>query len=455
MKVLFANLGTSDVKVKGEGLEDQRDGAIKLLNDLREVADEKDFVAAVAEDIQLPLLEAAIEKCGGVIDLLVIFVTDQPRSVGEKIWKKDTVETGKLVKFLYENNIGRFSEKVRQIEQKIISGQPNLYDEMLRLYPGMLNELGNIMAQMGGRKADEVYISITAGTPACNLALLYASVNAITIPGFKRYLYTSEREGRADFLQMQTMISRLELLNLVDRLLDRWDYDGVMKLVEASSDRSSSHLINMLKALESRLNFRFEDIDTDLRGSISSYEGEIFQQLMSEVTTIKEAADLVDTEQQLSHSGPLYNEIFWNMAIRYEVGNFLDFIGRFYRLIEGLLRFEACRVNKCSIVGLKNVIGINTEKPTRGDLHEYIKRPDANANPVLVKWCAKTDDLVKARHGITHGMLGLSRRRIEKLWKGDILSDTRKMLEQYFGMNFINPFDKYNEWLKEYCRDVL
>ena len=57
------------------------------------------------------------------LDLLVAFVTDQhPRSA--KSFLKDTIYTGKLIKLLYENNIGRFANKVKKVELKVIRQAP-------------------------------------------------------------------------------------------------------------------------------------------------------------------------------------------------------------------------------------------------------------------------------------------------------------------------------------------
>lgn len=451
MRLLIANLGNSDVYVKGRKLTSQREEAKKLLQDFIDVDDDPKLVAEVVRDIDFPLLEAAIEKIGGPIDLLIAFVTDQPTSVGESIWLRDTIEVGRLVKYLYENNIGKFAQKVKHVELKLLQRRPNLYDDMMHIYPAMLKDLELIEGLEDAN--NEVFISLTGGTPACNMALLYSSINSISVPGYKRYLYTSESDGKAEFMQAQTMIGRVEVLKFIERLISRWDYDGVLKLLD-SSIKHDKHLINMLRALESRMNFRFEDIDTNLRKSLYTFEGNIFMELMKETECIISAINTVDTSTPV-HPELLFNELYWNMHIRYTIGNYVDFISRFYRLNEGMLRLEVCRINNCSVQELKQLVDIKTNKPTRHCLHKNILRNKEGANPDLVNWMNKDKEIIALRNGTIHYMKGLSKRSIEKKWGGDILADTRRMLERYFRMELKNPFDKYNEWVKKYCHQVL
>ncbi|HCX78374.1 MAG TPA: hypothetical protein DG577_03070 [Firmicutes bacterium] len=453
MRVLIANLGNSDVYVKGRKLTSQREEAKQLLQDFIDVADDAKLVAEVAHDIDLPLLEAALEKCGEPVDLLVAFVTDQPSSVGEKIWPRDTIEVGRLVKYLYEKNIGKFAQKVKRVKIKIIQRPPNIYDDMMHVYPDMLKELELIEGIKDADAKNEVFISFTGGTPACNIALLYSSINAMSVPGYKRYLYTSESNGKAEFMHTQTMIGRIEILKFIEGLITRWDYDGVIQLLDNSFSHDK-HLLNLLKALESRLNFRFEDIDTDIRGSLPNYEGNIFKELMEERDVLINAIDTVDTSAPV-HPEQLFNELYWSMRVRYEIGNYVDFISRFFRLVEGLLRLEACRINSCSVAELKNLVDIQTDQPGRLCLHHHILRNKKKANPDLVNWAIKANEIINLRHDTIHDMKGLSKRSISKEWGGDILADTEEMLEKYFDMKLINPFEKYNEWVISYCHQVL
>lgn len=420
-----------------------------MLQEFIDVADDPVVVEGFAQDIELPLLEAALEKIGEPLDVLIAFVTDQPTSVGEVIWRRDTIETGRLIKYLFENNIGKFAGKVKHVELKLIKNRPDLYDEMIYIYPSLLEEL---VQSEGLRDAEnEVFISLTGGTPACNIALLYSSINAMSVPGYKRYLYTSESDGKAQFLQAQTVIGRVEILKFIERLINRWDYDGVLKLLD-SSIKSDKHLINMLKALESRLNFRFEDIESDIHKSLRSFEGNIFCVFNDEAQSLIDAINTVDNREP-TQPELLFNELYWNLYTRFSKGNYVDFISRFYGLDEGMLRLETCRINKCSAEDFKKLVDIKSEKPTRRCLYQHILRNRTKANPVFVQWISAAENMVSLRHGTIHDMKGLSKRRIEKEWGGDILADTRKMLENYFKVDLVNPFD--NEWVIEYCHQVL
>lgn len=62
MKVLIANLGNSDVYSEGRRLANQREDAKKMLQEFIDVADDPVVVEGFAQDIELPLLEAALEK---------------------------------------------------------------------------------------------------------------------------------------------------------------------------------------------------------------------------------------------------------------------------------------------------------------------------------------------------------------------------------------------------------
>lgn len=65
---------------------------------------------------------------------------------------------------------------------------------------------------------------------------------------------------------------------------------------------------------------------------------------------------------------------------------------------------------------------------------DHIPRNKKKANPDLVNWVIKTEEIIYFRHNTIHDMKGLSKRSISKEWGGDIVADTEKMLEKYFGV---------------------
>ncbi len=453
MKVLIANIGNSDFKLRDQEVEDHRKEAREILN----CAEDRELLEQYSAEIELPLLEALLDECGTPVDLLVAFVTDQHPSVGEKFFKKDTIYTGKLIKLLYENNIGRFANKVKKVELKVIRQAPVDLDGLLKLYPTLLESIEENIS-----RCDEIYVSITGGTQTSVLSLLYSTLNSPILPGFKRYLYLNESTGKVQHLQTQTMLGRLEIINVIQRMLKQWDYNGISRLLD-SLFTTNKHLVNIVDALKMRRNFCFSRIDTCLRKSLSVIEGsqrDMFLCLQQEAIELEEAAKTFLSENP-SNPGMLINELFWNMAIKYEIGDYVDFLGRLYRFNEALMQYEICRINACAFTNIhsNNPLHFPDKEPTRSQMFHYLTNSNTNADKALVAWLKrlKASELIELRHNtiIAHSMNGAIEQEIKKAWNGDIIADTREMLEKYLCREIQNPFSKYNNWLSKYIHEVL
>lgn len=457
MKILIANIGNRDMKIRGKEKISERLAAQEVLD----FADDPELLREYSAEISFPLLEPLLEECGTPIDYLLAFVTDQHPSAGA-MYEKDTILTGHAIKTLFEKNIGRFAEKIKHVELVVVDESPVDLDSLMKLYPTKLEKLGEADDLTENQSSNEIFISITGGTPACNIALLYSTINSLAIPGFKNYLYVTEGTDRAQRLQAQTMIGRVEMIKFIERLLQQWDYNGISKLLD-SAFVQNKHLSNMVEALELRVNFHFSRIDTPLQRSLNYIEGshrEIFQDLFDETKAVNEAIDSFSSDTPKHPEVPL-NELFWNMAMKYEVGDYIDFIGRFYRFSEALMQLELCRINNCSLEQLKKVQGLNCigENLSRSEMHHYLVRPKIGAEENLVKWLKKvyTSKIIHLRNEtiIAHDMRGLSKKQIAKIWQGDIIADTKEMLEKYLGVVLVNPYDRYNSWLVRYIHEVL
>lgn len=160
---LLANVGNRDVLSSGEKIEPARSRGREILDRL-----EKN-----AQDLTLPLLTPAVRK---LLDHhqkieIVLFATDQPEGNPEEHREKDTLYLAEMAKALLEPPNG--PKGVERVWIKIIQVNPSLYDDTLAYFRATLSP-----RQGWIKNAEACYAYPVGGTPAANMGLLLAALEA-------------------------------------------------------------------------------------------------------------------------------------------------------------------------------------------------------------------------------------------------------------------------------------
>ncbi len=214
----FANVGQRDMRYKGRILprKSLREESENLLND-----------DTTWDDIAVPMLLSALRDAlsdVNKLDPLVLFGTDQ---TDEEFRRGDTINCAKIIKSLVPRYYGKSgSERVRAVGNiyvQPIRRQPNLYDSMMEEYDKHLRKLMAKFIPDDG----PIYVLCSGGTPQCNTALLFRSVELFGDRCI--VLYVSE-DGTPYRLDLPEQLLGTYRRATARELLRRWDFRGIAAL---------------------------------------------------------------------------------------------------------------------------------------------------------------------------------------------------------------------------------
>jgi len=214
----LANVGQKDMRYKGRILlpKSLRQESENLLND-----------DTTWDDIAVPMLLSALRDAlsdVNKLDPLVLFGTDQ---TDEEFRHGDTIHCAKIIKSLVPRYYGKSgSERVRAVGNiyvQPIRKQPNLYDSMMEEYDKHLRKLMAKFIPDDG----PVYVLCSGGTPQCNTALLFRSVELFGDRCI--VLYVSE-DGTPYRLDLPEQLLGTYRRATACELLRRWDFKGIAAL---------------------------------------------------------------------------------------------------------------------------------------------------------------------------------------------------------------------------------
>lgn len=310
---LFVNIGQRDLQLDGQPLN-----PAQLRERSRELA--ADFKNVKAR-IRAPMIEAAMKliyAVHGVVALrpFVFFATDQPDADHRA---GDTIECAKLLKRWLAEQPGRRTPD--RIEIVSVSGQPNLYDIMF-------SEYGPRLSRYAAACTGDAYLLCAGGTPACNTALILAG----TIAFGERAHVLTVNPGQATAAPLAFGRQILESYRRSNRrqLLERRDFDGVAACVA-----NGEHICRLAAAASDRMNFDFAESFRKLK--------ELRESLIPPSDQLNalcyEGSRLVD-----GNDIEALRDLYWNAKLKWDRGEYADFLGRVWRLREAALYREVGRL---------------------------------------------------------------------------------------------------------------
>ncbi|MGL4797731.1 MAG: hypothetical protein ACRDB0_04360 [Paraclostridium sp.] len=228
---------------------------------------------------------------------------------------------------------------------------------------------------------------------------------------------------------------------VISKFLKRYDYDGVLDiLIEADID--SGDLYNILESCKYATNF---DFNTALK---------MIKNLSENMLERKEMQLLITNLENLKKGEPedILSELIENMKIQVMNEEYIDFLGRLYRLKEALFKyiFVSTKESKKYVVSMnghmvskKNILYTLKKKYNiyNGNLihgvtqytKKYLKQTKRMDKVLEILNSQKLENLIKLRNEspVGHGFKGVSREDIENIYGSpmEVIQDLIKACE--------------------------
>jgi hypothetical protein len=333
--VYLANVGTQDVKRNGQKLPKPRlDGCDLLAAEW----------AAVREQLSAPILAAGLRyvlPSAGSPIRLQLFVTDQPLDERNRVfWEQDTIELGRILQRLLPE---QFGTSVARVTCEALHFNPADYNSALPFFARRLPEL------LSPDDVDTVYVAPVGGVDACNVAL---TVSAVRLYRDKcQFIYVMPGRQGED--------GQVSLLKLLDELLGdyarqeaaahlrRHDYGGLRETLRLSR-LGQPWQIPLCDYADYRTRFDFRRASQALQDAIPLAVG----QDRLHLHRLSESLAIFLQGQRPPRSGDddstwaawydlqraWLGELFFNLRLKKDRGEWVDFLARLFRLQEAVLR---------------------------------------------------------------------------------------------------------------------
>lgn len=320
--LILANVGNRDVLYKGEELRPAREKGAELLARFDEAATE----------ISLPIVSPALEYIGSVPEWtgedaepasVALFYTDQqdPTHRGN-----DTVEFAKIMqrKLLREFQGGdglRLNAK-KHIRVEPVRESPARYDDMYSSYREFF--AGN--ERIKDLRDWLCFVLTSGGTPAMNAMLILHAVQHLGENCVQIYV---SPEGKAYDMRVGEEIVRAATERRVNEALEALQFRAAAEILENTS--RGNYRDSACRYVEHRLAFDFYRAKTHCREAIKEAEDGTRRYLESH-DRAAQGLERGDSDPAL-----LIEELFYNLEVKYLNGEFVDVLGRAFRLQEALL----------------------------------------------------------------------------------------------------------------------
>jgi|GEM_PF-2139217 len=417
----------------------------------------------LAEHIKLPIIQPALDylfEHERAPEKILLVATDQ-HNVEEKFLNNDTIN---YAKFLQKKlpDIFRSRGYLLETPQIIAVGKNekvNFYDSMFKHFLTRIHESEfRTLANM-----EEIFLLPQGGIDAVNNGLL---LNAISAWSTKlKMLSVDEREEKCVPVSFVEQMMSVYNKRVASAMIENHNYAALENLDIPLKVKL------IAKYAEARLHFDFEEAQKILLSpDLKNVQPFIDVQI----------EDLARLNKERTHD--LVRELYMNARIKYKQKAYVDFLLRFFRIIEELLRSQALKnlglsldfnlqnweqeLSMCfeNFSGLKNHLDnilieakplnyFNPSIPTFDHLNRYFDDDDTNR---VLSLYEKMKNLTYLRNKSigAHDFAAVSEAKIQKKLKkkktslGEIFSE----LDEYFEVAK-NPFDEINQTLLQFLQN--
>lgn len=323
--LVLANLGSRDVKHDGEFLASAREGGARLYEGYREAS----------SGIELPIIFPALEHVSRHWEREVsepavagLFYTDQE---DPRFRKGDTIEIARIVRRKLLDAFQKPSQGLpprlhfrggKMIQMHHVEGVPARYDDMHGFYERFFADHPRLHEPEGWL----CFVLTSGGTPAMNAMMLFQAVrhfgeNCVQI-------YVSPDGVVSEMLVGEEMV-RAEIERRFNDALEATQFRAAAGILEHTS--RGGYRAAACRYAEHRLAFDFGEAVARCREASRAAEGEAKRYLDRHVRAAQ------DLEGGASRQALLIEEVFYNLEVKHEAGEFVDVLGRAFRLQEALL----------------------------------------------------------------------------------------------------------------------
>lgn len=332
-RALFITIGTRDVAISKDVLQQQTDAnSVKAC--IRKVENGREQMLArplgklihenfnkLKKDISLPIIEPFLNyiSIDGALhfDVVYLIATDQKEDLVGDFAQGDTLHFAEIIKRLlpskYKSKNGALTGKIEIIKatESVV-----FLDSMFAFFANRLNSNKfNFL-----KEYEEIHVLNQGGIDAINYGLL---LNTLYLYGSKTKLYSVNEKLKLcnpvnfgeQFIKEQSKIQFLQALR-------RYDY------AFAKSLGLGNDITLWAGYAEARLNFDFDVAHERLSHlSTEMRDRQIFE--LGNIAKTRASAD------------SLVCELYWNAMIRYEQEAYVDFVQRFFRIVEQYAQSKA------------------------------------------------------------------------------------------------------------------
>jgi hypothetical protein len=314
----------------------------------------------VREKLSAPILVHGLRRVveeATRIDRVQLFASDQPRSsvTDEKHWRRDTVELGRILQRLLKDVFG---ERVGHVDCCLMQRNPADYDQANAFFAEQLRR------QVPPADFDAVWIAPVGGAPASNTGLL---LNAIRIYRKRcQLIYVPEDER----VQAQTLDLHREILHDYAREevaahLAKRDFVALRNAL-LQCGLGSPWQIALCDYADCRLRFDFAGASAALEQAQDRADGALIRSRIDQCrVSLSPLLDHNGTVQPDSSSPDAQwiawfklqraclAELYFNLRLKVLRAEWVDFLGRLFRLNEAALRltFEMATRHSTEKVG--------------------------------------------------------------------------------------------------------
>ena len=328
--VYLANVGTRDVLLDGQPIKSPRQDGERLWHDYDQVR----------ERLSTPILEPGLRRAvegAGRVDRLVLFVSDQPETTPSRYRDLDTLYLGEMLRRKLREH-PELGPRLGEIVVERIAGNPADYGTTVPFYNRVLPALvpDDVVA---------VYVAPVGGADASNVGLWLAALRHF---GSRVQMLYVMPDGRVEDLPAGRLLLADFARHRAHALLEHRDYAGLADVLEGTPEWGNTWLPHLLRALNRRLHFDFQGAAEALKAAQERARGEArarLDRLCEEMAAwlapprpARADDDAATWETWLDYQRRALAELYWNLCIKIERAEWVDFLGRLFRLEEGLLR---------------------------------------------------------------------------------------------------------------------
>ncbi|MDK2976600.1 MAG: hypothetical protein PWP06_1075 [Candidatus Marinimicrobia bacterium] len=336
----MCNVGQRDVLYKNEliGLKNTRDYSKLFLKDYE---NEKD-------NLSIPIIQKGIDyilkKENNCHLSICLFCTDQN---DEAYRNSDTIYMAEIIQKKMKDLYGIRDDSIRCVR---IKQNPSNYEKMYGFYQQKLPEISKSL-----NKLDHVYISNAGGTPACNMSLtLHGTIHF----GLKSSVLELPLEGEAGETRLAHILVASYERSLIRGMLESFNFKGCAHILsQHTEDPVKMNLAILCQYAHHRLLFDFEKAEENISSLDCSHinlpdslsglypnMGTMVDMLLNQIQVLRQTIEfgsgkpMTEKKSWYAFQRKILCEIALNALIKYRTGQYTDFLGRMFRLQEGMLR---------------------------------------------------------------------------------------------------------------------